>query len=76
MLVAVIDTGIDYTNSEFIYEDNTSKILYLWDQSDESGESSQCFGREYTNEDINRALKDVYKRQMLQSLLLQRLSTL
>ena len=60
VLVAVIDTGIDYTNSEFIYEDNTSKILYLWDQSDESGESSQCFGREYTNEDINRALKGEY----------------
>lgn len=60
VLVAVIDTGIDYTNSEFIYEDNTSKILYLWDQSDESGDGSQCFGREYANEDINRALRGEY----------------
>lgn len=56
VLVAIIDTGIDYKNESFIYEDGTSKIQYIWDQSEGEGNESLCFGIEYTNEDINRAL--------------------
>ena len=33
ILVAIIDTGIDYTNEAFIYEDGTSKIYSIWDQT-------------------------------------------
>ncbi len=56
ILVAVIDTGIDYNNEAFIYEDGTSKIQYIWDQTVTGGNNGLCFGREYSNEDINRAL--------------------
>ncbi len=56
-LIAIIDTGIDYTNEAFIYEDGTSKIYRIWDQT-LSGDSDDdlCYGVEFTNEDINRAL--------------------
>lgn len=56
ILVAVIDTGIDYKNDAFIYEDGTTKIRYIWDQSAEYTGSNLCFGDEYSAEDINRAL--------------------
>ena len=32
-LVAVIDSGIDYTHPDFINEDGSSRILSLWDQT-------------------------------------------
>ena len=31
--IAIIDTGIDYTQPIFRYEDGTSKIKYIWDQT-------------------------------------------
>ena len=57
VLVAVIDTGIDYLHPDFIYEDGTSKIAYLWDQT-VSGNAPQpfLFGAEYNNSDINQAI--------------------
>lgn len=30
ILVGIVDTGIDYLNSEFIREDDTTRIDYLW----------------------------------------------
>jgi len=56
-LIAIIDTGIDYTNETFIYEDGTSKIYSIWDQT-LSGNPPDfvCYGTEFTNEDINTAL--------------------
>lgn len=57
VLVAVIDTGIDYKNESFVYEDGTSKIQFLWDQTKEQQDGDVCFGREYTNEEINSALR-------------------
>ena len=57
-LIGIIDTGIDYTNPAFRYEDGSSKIRYMWDQTIE-GASPDGFllGSEYTNEQINRALQ-------------------
>lgn len=60
VLVAVIDTGIDYTNPIFIREDGTSKIIALWDQSIDSVNqypSNTFYGTEYNFEQINLALK-------------------
>ena len=59
VLIGIVDTGIDYTNEAFIYEDGTSKIRYLYDESDSSGIPPGDFyiGTEYTNEQINAALK-------------------
>ncbi len=58
VLLAFIDTGIDYTNTAFQYEDGTSRIQFLWDQSASSGTPPDRFyiGAEYTQQQINEAL--------------------
>lgn len=57
-IVAVIDTGIDYTNKIFKNPDGSSKIVTLWDQSIQSDSfpENYYYGTEYSQEDINRAL--------------------
>jgi subtilisin family serine protease len=59
VVVGIIDTGIDYLNQEFINEDDTSRILAIWDQNipSEKKPEGQFGGTEYTREDINRAIK-------------------
>ncbi len=56
-LIAILDSGIDYTHPDFINEDGTSRILYLWDQTI-PGNPPEGFneGTEYSNEQINAAL--------------------
>ena len=57
VLVGIVDTGIDYTNSVFRYEDGTSKIAGIYDQT-AMGTPPFDFviGQEYTQEQINAAL--------------------
>ncbi len=58
VLIAIIDSGIDYTNPIFRYADNTTKIVSIWDQtilSDNYPEGTD-YGTEYTREQINQAL--------------------
>lgn len=59
VLIGLIDTGIDYLHPDFIYDDNTTKIASLWDQS-KDGKPPKGFyiGSEYTKEDINNAIKN------------------
>ena len=59
VLVGIVDTGIDYTSDAFTYEDGTTKIVSLWDQSlaNFSPNSDICYGTEFTREQINEALK-------------------
>jgi hypothetical protein len=40
VLLGFIDSGIDYTNAAFKYENNTTKIQYIWDQTINSGGES------------------------------------
>ncbi len=47
VIVAVIDSGIDYYHGDFRNEDGSTRILKLWDQSK---------GRVYTREEIDEAL--------------------
>ncbi len=57
VLIGLIDTGIDYTNKAFIYEDGTSKIQYIWDQTIQgNAPDGFYYGTEYTNSQINEAL--------------------
>lgn len=60
ILIGILDTGIDYTNPIFRYEDGTSKIVTIWDQTIQEGTPPRIFdfGSEYTREDINRALQN------------------
>ncbi len=56
-LITIIDTGIDYNNDIFKYEDNTSKIEYIWDMTIEGNPPEGFnFGTEYSNNDINKAI--------------------
>ncbi len=57
VLIGFVDTGIDYTQEVFQYEDGTSKIQYIYDQT-VPGTPPAGFplGIEYTNEQINAAL--------------------
>jgi len=58
VLLGFIDTGIDYTNEVFKYEDGTSKIKYIWDQTITGNPPKDFyFGTEYSDVQINEALK-------------------
>lgn len=59
VVVGIIDTGIDYLNEEFIYEDDTTKIIGIWDQSlpTAPGQVNVGLGSYYRREDINKAIK-------------------
>lgn len=58
-VIAVIDTGVDYTNPMFLNEDGSSRILAIWDQTIQTGTPPAGFqyGTEYTRADIDRALQ-------------------
>ncbi len=58
VLVAIIDSGVDFTHPDFRNADGTSRILYYWDQSGK-GAPPQGFygGAEYTAEQFDQALK-------------------
>ncbi len=58
VLVAIIDTGIDYQNPLFRNEDGTTRIRAIWDQTIQTGRSPNQFayGTEYTMAEIDAAL--------------------
>ncbi|MHB8129010.1 MAG: S8 family peptidase [Mobilitalea sp.] len=57
VLIAIIDSGIDYSHSDFRNEDGTTRILALWDQSIPGNPpSGYTTGTLYTREQINEAL--------------------
>lgn len=63
ILVAVIDSGVDYFHPDFRNEDGSTRIVALWDQTEQpggaqGGQPPQGFylGAEYTREDIDQAL--------------------
>ena len=69
-LIGIVDTGIDYTNPLFRYQDGSTRIAGLWDQSIPTGEdvippgvpayyelSGASYGTEFTREQINQALE-------------------
>ncbi|MDF2537869.1 MAG: hypothetical protein K0S76_890 [Herbinix sp.] len=60
VLVGIIDTGIDYTNPAFLHADGTSKIVAIWDQtifSEDAYPPDMYYGTEYSEEQINEALR-------------------
>lgn len=67
VLLGFIDTGIDYAQSAFRYEDGSSKILNIWDQTIRGGGSPPGFpyGTEYSNEQINEALRSENPREVV-----------
>lgn len=59
MLIGFLDTGIDYTHPVFRRSDGSSRIYGIWDQTIQTGTppEGQYYGTEYTNEQINEALR-------------------
>lgn len=58
VLVGVVDTGIDYRHPVFTHNDRTTRIISIWDQTQEGSVPPRgfTFGAEYTRELINFAL--------------------
>ena len=62
VLVAVIDSGIDYRHPDFRNADGTTRIVALWDQTavpreNEAPPRGYSQGVEYSSEQINEALQ-------------------
>ncbi|WP_187117438.1 S8 family serine peptidase [Clostridium amazonitimonense] len=59
VIVGMIDTGIDYLNNEFMYEDDTTRIEYIWDQTltNEKRPEGFSYGAEYDRTEINKAIQ-------------------
>ena len=47
VIIGIVDTGIDYTNPDFITTEGNTRIIGMWDQKN---------NREYTKEEISDAL--------------------
>ena len=57
ILVACIDSGVDYAHPDFRNPDGSTRILRLWDQSIPGRPPrGYSIGTEYTQEEINQAL--------------------
>lgn len=64
VMVGIIDTGIDYLNAEFMYEDDTTRIFSIWDQTSNqySPPEGFNFGTEFTETKINEAIAEKQKK--------------
>ena len=69
VMIGIIDTGIDYTHPAFVYEDRSTKIYAIWDQTVREGQKPEGFlyGTEYTEEQINQALASEEKLAVIPS---------
>lgn len=59
VLIGFVDTGIDYTNPVFQYNDKTTRIASIWDQTviPENSSETVPYGTVYSREQINEALQ-------------------
>jgi len=61
VIIGIVDYGCDFTHMNFLNDDGTSRVLYLWDQYGEKNPKSPEgyeYGREFRKEDIERALEE------------------
>ncbi|WP_024291766.1 S8 family peptidase [Lacrimispora indolis] len=58
VIIGIVDSGIDYRHPAFKYNDRTTRILSIWDQTQVGSTPPRgfTFGAEYTKELINFAL--------------------
>lgn len=58
VLIAIPDSGIDYTHPDFRREDGTTRIVALWDQTAEYDGNRYGVGRIFSASAINASLQD------------------
>lgn len=60
VLVAIVDSGIDYAHPDFRNEDGTTRIVALWDQSSSFGTPPEGYtlGTLFSKEQIDLALRE------------------
>ena len=58
-IMAFIDTGIDIFDRQFRYSNGDTRIIRIWDMTDDSGTPPEgiLYGGEYSEEDINKVLE-------------------
>lgn len=57
-LFALIDSGLDFTHPDFIDENGNTRIISIWDQTTNGNPPEKfSFGTQYSEEEINAALK-------------------
>lgn len=58
IIIGFVDTGIDYLHEVFRNSRGETRILSIWDQSDNTGTTPKefCYGSEYRRDEINRAI--------------------
>ncbi|KXL53208.1 PII-type proteinase precursor [Anaerotignum neopropionicum] len=68
VIVAIIDSGIDYMHPDFQNNDGTSRILFIWDQTLQGTPPFGFYGGvEYNNQQINNAIESANPRQIVPS---------
>lgn len=68
IIIGMIDTGVEYQNPLFRNADGSTRIFGIWDQTLESDPSSSfLYGREFTEEQINEALKSDHPLEIVPS---------
>jgi subtilisin family serine protease len=66
VILGFVDTGIDYTQNAFKFEDGSTKILGIWDQTiDGPRLATQYFGSTYDSQMINAALQSDTPRSIV-----------
>lgn len=69
VIIGIVDTGIDYTKDAFKFEDGTTKILQLWDQTlDGARPDYLYFGASFDKEKIDEALRSEYPYSIVPSI--------
>ena len=60
VIIGILDSGINYMHPDFINDDNTSKIISIWDQNSDKKQAPEgtLFGSEFTREEINEAIRN------------------
>lgn len=66
ILVGVVDSGVDFYHPDFQNDDGTTRILYYWDQTLESGNPPEGYqrGTQFDNIQLNRILAGEYEGEM------------